>query len=131
MSAPATEVVAVEAWACSVPLPAPLDFGAWVATVGGLGAALGLCRAAQAHGRPVSTHVHPELHHHLALAAETAAFVEAFPADRPFDCAHELLAGRRGSGASRAEPARAQAAASARPKRRTPSVSSAVLAAPT
>ncbi|HEU4703691.1 MAG TPA: enolase C-terminal domain-like protein [Conexibacter sp.] len=59
--------------------------------IGGLSATAALARAAATAGVRASAHVHPELHHHCALASPAFEHVEAFPLDRPFDCAHELL----------------------------------------
>lgn len=61
-------------------------------TIGGISAA----RQIAAHGRSrslrVSFHERPEVHEHCVFGFASADHVEVFPVDRPFDCAHEILA---------------------------------------
>jgi L-alanine-DL-glutamate epimerase-like enolase superfamily enzyme len=59
--------------------------------IGGIMVAKELAARATADGRNVSAHVSPEIHQHLAFASPVAQYIEAFPLDRPFDAAHELL----------------------------------------
>ena len=60
-------------------------------TIGGYSVAAPLAIAAVARGYRVSFHVNPEIHRHLAFAAETADHIEMFPTDRPFDVSHMLM----------------------------------------
>jgi L-alanine-DL-glutamate epimerase-like enolase superfamily enzyme len=60
-------------------------------TLGGYGPAMEVARAAAAHGMRVSFHERPEVHQHLAFGLGLADHIEAFPTDRPFDCAHMLI----------------------------------------
>jgi L-alanine-DL-glutamate epimerase-like enolase superfamily enzyme len=60
-------------------------------TLGGLGPAAEVAQAAAARGLRISFHERPEVHQHLAFGLGLADHVEAFPTDRPFDCAHMLI----------------------------------------
>lgn len=61
-------------------------------TIGGFTAAMEIARRAKTRGLRVSHHVNPEIHRHCVFADETADHIEIFPADRPFDCSHILIA---------------------------------------
>jgi L-alanine-DL-glutamate epimerase-like enolase superfamily enzyme len=61
-------------------------------TIGGVTAALRLASRASAAGLRLSAHAHPEIHRHLVLTWDTGAYLESFPADRPFDLENRLLA---------------------------------------
>jgi L-alanine-DL-glutamate epimerase-like enolase superfamily enzyme len=60
-------------------------------TLGGYGPAMEVARAAASRGMRVSFHERPEVHQHLAFGLGLADHIEAFPIDRPFDCAHMLI----------------------------------------
>jgi L-alanine-DL-glutamate epimerase-like enolase superfamily enzyme len=62
-------------------------------TVGGITAARELIAEATERGLTVAPHAHPEVHRHLVHAFRACSHLEAFPVDRPFDCAHQLLEG--------------------------------------
>jgi L-alanine-DL-glutamate epimerase-like enolase superfamily enzyme len=63
-------------------------------TVGGLAVAARLTALATSLGIPVSYHVYPELHVHLALGLPGSLSIESFdPADNPFDPCSQLLTG--------------------------------------
>ncbi|WP_119271082.1 mandelate racemase/muconate lactonizing enzyme family protein [Taklimakanibacter deserti] len=61
-------------------------------TIGGIDAALGLAAQAKARGLRASYHVNPEVHRHCILANDISDHIEIFPADRPFDCSHLVIA---------------------------------------
>ncbi len=60
-------------------------------TIGGVGEAMHLAAEAARAGARASLHVHPEVHQHCVFASPAFDYVEAYSADRPFDCAHELF----------------------------------------
>ncbi len=63
-------------------------------TVGGISGSLRLLHAAAAAGVPVSCHVYPELHVHLAAYAADGTSIETFDReDNPFDPAERLYSG--------------------------------------
>src|SRR5205823_6941497 len=65
-----------------------------VTAIGGFTGALRLLGRAAVAGIPVSFHVYPEAHVHLAAATAERAIVETFdPEDNPFDPASRLYAG--------------------------------------
>lgn len=71
--------------------------------IGGITAAWHLSQVAAATGVPVSYHVYPETHVHLAAAGATHATVETFgPPDNPFDPARRLVAEGCGFGPGQA-----------------------------
>jgi L-alanine-DL-glutamate epimerase-like enolase superfamily enzyme len=65
-----------------------------VTTIGGFTTAPRVLALASAAGIPVSLHVYPETHVHLAAATSDRAIAETFdPEDNPFDLAHRLYTG--------------------------------------
>jgi L-alanine-DL-glutamate epimerase-like enolase superfamily enzyme len=60
-------------------------------TLGGIGPTLHLADEAVAAEARASLHVHPEVHQHCVFASSAFDYLEAYPPDRPFDCAHELF----------------------------------------
>jgi L-alanine-DL-glutamate epimerase-like enolase superfamily enzyme len=63
-------------------------------TVGGVSGALRVIADAAAAGLPVSFHIYPELHVHLAASAADGATIETFDRDdNPFDPADRLYSG--------------------------------------
>jgi len=61
------------------------------ATAMGISAVRTLASHAESSGIRASLHVHPEVHQHLAFSSSAYDHVEAFPTDRGFDTAHQLL----------------------------------------
>jgi L-alanine-DL-glutamate epimerase-like enolase superfamily enzyme len=60
-------------------------------TVGGLTGAVAACRSPYLKNVPVSPHIYPEMHSHLAAACANVKFVEFFPEDGSLDASNQFM----------------------------------------
>jgi len=60
-------------------------------TVGGLTSAVEACRSTDLADVPVSPHIYPEIHSHLAAACANVKFVEFFPDDGSLDASNQFM----------------------------------------
>jgi L-alanine-DL-glutamate epimerase-like enolase superfamily enzyme len=62
-----------------------------ITQIGGIGPFQAAMAFASQYGRPVSPHIYPEVHQHLAFARPGVCYVELFPDDSPFWCTERFV----------------------------------------
>jgi L-alanine-DL-glutamate epimerase-like enolase superfamily enzyme len=62
-----------------------------ITQLGGIGPFQAAMALASQFGRPVSPHIYPEVHQHLAFARPGISYVELFPDDSPFWCTERFV----------------------------------------